>query len=111
KAPDSHGLQMGYVQRAWPVIGDRVRQVLKASIRLGLYPTHLRSSNAIPTYKAGKKDRTSPKSYRPVEQHAEVLAKPLERLMANRISFEAETLGFLHQDQFGGQPGRSTQQA
>jgi hypothetical protein len=59
----------------------------------------------------GKKDKTSPKAYRPVEQHAEALAKPLERLVANRISYEVETRGLLEEDQFGGRPGRSTQQA
>lgn len=111
KAPDSHGLQMGYIRRSWPVTAVWVRHIFKSSIRLGLFPSRLKSSNAIPTPKAGKKDKTNPKAHRPVEQHAEALAKPLERLVANRITFEAESRGILHESQFGGRPGRSTQQA
>ncbi|KAJ7704037.1 hypothetical protein B0H17DRAFT_1127061 [Mycena rosella] len=76
-----------------------------------LYPTRLKRSNNILTHKASKKDKTSPKLYRPVEQHAEALAKPLERLRANRPTFDTESLGILHKDQFGGQPGCNTQQA
>jgi hypothetical protein len=34
-----------------------------------------------------------------------------ERLVANRITFEAEKQGFLSEDQFGGRPGRNTLQA
>ncbi|KAJ7182534.1 hypothetical protein C8R43DRAFT_865720, partial [Mycena crocata] len=111
KAPDTHGVQMGFVRRGWPVIADRVREIFKSSVRLGCYPTRLKASNAIPTPKAGKKDKTSPKAYRPVEQHAEALAKPLERLVANRIIYDAEELKILDEDQFGARPGRSTQQA
>jgi hypothetical protein len=98
KAPDTHGVQMGFIRAGWPAIGGRVCQIFKVSVHLGLYPTPLKSSNAIPTAKAGKKDKTSPKAYRPVEQHAEALAKPLERLIANRISYEAETRGLLEED-------------
>ncbi|KAF7372237.1 reverse transcriptase [Mycena venus] len=111
RPPDSHGQQMGYIRRTWPVIAPWVCHIFQSSVRLGLYPYRLKASNAIPTPKPAKKDKTHPKAYRPVEQHAEVLAKPLERLMADRISFEAETRGLLHQDQFGGRPGHSTQQA
>jgi hypothetical protein len=63
KAPDMHGIQMGYIHRAWPIIADQVRAIFKSSVRLGLFPTRLKSSNAIPTPKAGKKDKTSPKAY------------------------------------------------
>ncbi|KAF7372056.1 reverse transcriptase [Mycena venus] len=111
KAPDTHRLQIGFVRRAWPVIAPWVRHIFKASLRLGLYPDRLKASNAIPTFKHAKKDKTSPKSYRPVEQHAEALAKPLERLMADRLVYEAESLGLLREEQFDGLQGRSTQQA
>ncbi|KAJ7027012.1 hypothetical protein C8F04DRAFT_926282, partial [Mycena alexandri] len=111
KAPDAHGIQMGFVRRGWPVISGWVTHLFKASICLGLFPNRLKASDGLPTLKPAKKDRTSPKAYRPVEHHGEALAKPLERLVAKRISHEAETLGHLQEEQFGGQPGRSTQQA
>ncbi|KAJ7739116.1 hypothetical protein B0H16DRAFT_1325067, partial [Mycena metata] len=111
KAPDDEGLQIGFVRRGWPVLAPAVCAIFKASVRLGLYPTCLKASNAIPTHKPAKKDKSSPKAWRPVEQHASVLAKPLERLMADRISFHAETRGAFDCDQYGGRPSHSTLQA
>ncbi|KAJ7649108.1 hypothetical protein DFH06DRAFT_1095261, partial [Mycena polygramma] len=102
KAPDSRGMQIGFVRRGWPVLAPAVCPIFKASISLGLYPNSLKASNAIPTHKPAKTDKSSPKAWRPVEQHAAVLAKPLERLMADRISYLAETRGILDPDQYGG---------
>ncbi|KAJ7768214.1 hypothetical protein B0H16DRAFT_1308049, partial [Mycena metata] len=111
EAPDIHGLQIGYVRRRWGVLAPFVGSIFQASVSLGLYPTRLRPSIAIPTHKAARKDKSSPKAWRPVEQHTEVLAKPLERLMACRIAFQAESRGTLDRDQYGGRPGHSTLQA
>ncbi|KAJ7753270.1 hypothetical protein B0H16DRAFT_1317022, partial [Mycena metata] len=93
---------MGFIHRGWPVLGDWVRQIFKASVALGLFPNRLKASDALPTPKPGKKDKTHPKAYRPVEHHGEVLAKPLEALMARRVTHEAEVLGLLQEEQFGG---------
>ncbi|KAJ7709276.1 hypothetical protein B0H16DRAFT_1344660, partial [Mycena metata] len=111
KAPDSEGLQIGFVRRGWPVLAPIVTNIFKSSVSLGLYPTCLKASNAIPTHKPAKKDKSSPKAWQPVEQHAAVFAKPLERLMADRISFKAESRGVFDQDQYGGRPSHSTLQA
>ncbi|KAF7372363.1 reverse transcriptase [Mycena venus] len=62
-------------------------------------------------HKAGKKDKTSPKAWHPVENYKQILAKPLERLIGDRMSFDAESLGFLGDVQHGGRPGHSTLQA
>ncbi|KAJ7761781.1 hypothetical protein B0H16DRAFT_1312123, partial [Mycena metata] len=111
KAPDSLGLQMGFVRRGWPVLAPAVCAIFKASVRLGLYLTSLKESNAIPTHKPAKKDKSSPKAWRPVEQHAAVLAKPLERLVADRVMFRAEGRSILDRDQYGGRSSHSTLQA
>ncbi|KAJ7089130.1 hypothetical protein C8R44DRAFT_648989, partial [Mycena epipterygia] len=102
---------MGFVQRAYPVIGDWVRAIFRASLLLGIEPTPFKSNVATPVHKQGKKDKTSPKAWRPVENYEHILAKPLERLIADRISFEAESLGFIADAQYGGRPGHSTVQA
>ncbi|KAJ7024086.1 hypothetical protein C8F04DRAFT_887735, partial [Mycena alexandri] len=102
KAPDSHGVQMGFIHRGWPVLGEWIRRVFKSSVALGLFPNRLKASDALPTPKPAKKDKTHPKAYRPVEHHGEALAKPLEALMARRISHEAEVGGMLREEQFGG---------
>ncbi|KAJ7017298.1 hypothetical protein C8F04DRAFT_927168, partial [Mycena alexandri] len=111
KAPDSKGMQIGFMRRGWPILASWVSSIFKASIALGLYPTGLKALNTIPTHKPAKRDKSSPKAWRPVEQHTSVLAKPLERLMANQIAFTAETRGILDSDQYGGQPSHSTIQA
>ncbi|KAJ7034202.1 hypothetical protein C8F04DRAFT_956722 [Mycena alexandri] len=111
KAPDSVGLQMGFVRRGWPVLAPVVCAIFKSSANLGLYPTSLKASNAIPTHKPAKKDKSSPKAWRPVEQHAAVLAKPLERLMADRVTFQVESRGVFDRDQYGGRSSHSTLQA
>ncbi|KAJ7162462.1 hypothetical protein C8R46DRAFT_866957, partial [Mycena filopes] len=85
--------------------------IFKASLVLGMKPTSFKANIANPIHKAGKKDKTLPKAWRPVENHEHVLAKLLERLVADRIGFEAESLGLLDADQYGGRPGHSTHQA
>ncbi|KAF7371808.1 reverse transcriptase [Mycena venus] len=53
----------------------------------------------------------TPKAWRPVENYEHILAKPLKRLVADRLSFDAESLGFLEEAQHGSHPGHSTLQA
>ncbi|KAJ7677662.1 hypothetical protein B0H17DRAFT_1236198 [Mycena rosella] len=108
KAPDRYGIQMGYVQRAWPVIADWVRVVYKASVHLGTKPTPFKSNTATPIHKQGRKDKTSTKAWRPMENYEHILSKPLEHLLADRYSFEAESLGLMNPAQYGGRPGHST---
>ncbi|KAJ7152513.1 hypothetical protein C8R46DRAFT_913110, partial [Mycena filopes] len=102
---------MGHIQRSYPVTRDWIRPIFKASVELGHKPISFKSNVATPVHKAGKKDKTSTKAWRPVENYKRILAKPLERLVSDRISFEAESLGFLDEAQYGGRPGHSTHQA
>ncbi|KAJ7893638.1 hypothetical protein B0H14DRAFT_3427300 [Mycena olivaceomarginata] len=75
----------------------------RPTVALGAKPNSFKSNIATPVHKAGKKDKTSP-------NFEHILAKPLERLVANRLSFDAESLGFLEDAQYGGRPGHSTLQ-
>ncbi|KAJ7158449.1 hypothetical protein C8R46DRAFT_907469, partial [Mycena filopes] len=102
---------MGHIQRGYSVLGDWIRPLFSASLALGTKPTPFKANTANPLHKSGKKDKTSPKAWRPVEIHEHILAKPLERLVADRIGFESESLGLLDADQYGGRPGHSTNQA
>jgi hypothetical protein len=111
KAPDRYGIQMGFIQRGYSVLREWIRPVFRASVILGAKPTAYKANVATPVHKAGKKDKTSPKAWRPVENFEHALAKPLERLVADRISFKAESLGFIENAQYGGRPGHSTLQA
>ncbi|KAJ7705785.1 hypothetical protein B0H16DRAFT_1346045, partial [Mycena metata] len=102
---------MGHIQRGYSVLRDWICPIFKASVELGHKPTPFKSNTATPIHKMGKKNKTSTKAWRPVENFTRMLAKPLERLVRDRISFEAESLGFMDEAQYGGRPGHSTLQA
>jgi len=60
--------------------------------------------------KPGKPDYSIPNAYRPISL-LNTLGKLLEGVKARRLSFYAEKHGLLPNTQFGGRPGRSTEQA
>lgn len=60
--------------------------------------------------KPGKPDYSVPGAYRPISL-LNTLGKLLEAVMARRLSYYAETHGLLPNTQFGGRPGRTTEQA
>lgn len=60
--------------------------------------------------KPGKPDYTIPGAYRPISL-LNTLGKILEAVIAKRLSYYAETHGLLPNTQFGGRPGRNTEQA
>ncbi|KAJ7192305.1 hypothetical protein B0H12DRAFT_991627, partial [Mycena haematopus] len=102
KAADRYGIQMGFVQRGYPTLCSWIRAIFRASVILGAKPTPYKANTATPVPKPGKKDKTSPKAWRPVENFEHILAKPLERLIADRLSYDAESLNFLEKSQYGG---------
>jgi hypothetical protein len=111
KAPDRYGIQMHFVQQGYIVLREWIRPIFKALVSMGSNPTAFKANVTTPVHKAGKKDKTSPKAWPLVENFEHTLAKPLEQLVADRISFEAESLGFLENAQYGGYPDHSTLQA
>ena len=60
--------------------------------------------------KPGKPDYSAPGAYRPISL-LNTLGKILEAVIARRLSFWAETYKLLPDTQFGGRPGRNTEQA
>jgi ribonuclease HI len=60
--------------------------------------------------KPGKPDYSIPDAYRPISL-LNTLGKLLEAVMARRLSYLAEKHGLLPNSQFGGRPGRTTEQA
>ncbi|KAJ5244713.1 hypothetical protein N7489_004809 [Penicillium chrysogenum] len=60
--------------------------------------------------KPGKPDYSLPGAYRPISL-LKTLGKLLEAVMARRLFFFAEQYGLLPDTQFGGRPGRTTEQA
>lgn len=60
--------------------------------------------------KPGKPDYTIPGVYRPISL-LNILGNVLKAVIAKRLSYYAETHGLLPNTQFGGRPGRNTEQA
>jgi hypothetical protein len=97
-------------KRLWKYIGKVITNIFTASIELGFYPTQWKRALIAVLRKPGKPDYSIPGAYRPISL-LNTLGKLLEAVMAKRLSYYAETHGLLPNTQFGGRPGRNTEQA
>jgi hypothetical protein len=87
-----------------------VTKIFTASINLGYYPRKWKTATIVVLRKPGKPDYSVPGAYRPISL-LNTLGKLLEAVMARRLSYYAETYELLPETQFGGRPGRTTEQA
>jgi ribonuclease HI len=94
----------------WKYVSEIVTQIFQASINLGYYPKKWKIARIVTLRKPGKPDYTVPGAYRPISL-LNTLGKLLEAVMAKRLSYYAETHNLLPDTQFGGRPGRTTEQA
>ena len=109
-APGEDGLPTLVWKRLWTYIGNTITQIFTASIDLSYHPRRWRCARIVVLRKPGKPDYSLPGAYRPISL-LNTLGKLLEAVMARRLSFFAEAYGLLPDTQFGGRPGRTTEQA
>ncbi|KAI2867955.1 hypothetical protein CBS115988_10984 [Aspergillus niger] len=109
-APGEDGLPMLIWKRLWGHLGNLITRIFAASIDLGYHPRKWRSARIVVLRKPGKSDYSIPGAYRPISL-LNTLGKLLEAVMARRLSYLAEHYGLLPDTQFGGRPGRTTEQA
>ncbi|KAI2867039.1 hypothetical protein CBS11852_11467 [Aspergillus niger] len=109
-APGEDGLPMLIWKRLWRHLGNLITRIFAASIDLGYHPRKWRSARIVVLRKPGKSDYSIPGAYRPISL-LNTLGKLLEAVMARRLSYLAEHYGLLPDTQFGGRPGRTTEQA
>lgn len=110
KAPGDDGLPTIVWKQIWPVVKDRVLALFQHSLREGTLPHQWLHAKIIPLKKPGKEDYTVPKAWRPISLLA-TLGKILESVVAERLSYAAETYGLLPTNHFGGRKKRSAEQA
>lgn len=109
-APGEDGLPMLIWKRLWRHLGNLITRIFAASIDLGYHPQRWRSARIVVLRKPGKPDYSLPGAYRPISL-LNTLGKLLEAVMARRLSYYAEHYELLPDTQFGGRPGRTTEQA
>ncbi len=109
-APGEDSLPMLVWKKLWTHLRTLITNIFTASVKLGYHPKQWRSAKIVVLRKPGKSDYTNPGSYRPISL-LNTLGKLLEAVMARRLSYLAEKHGLLPNSQFGGRPGRTTEQA
>ncbi|THC94016.1 hypothetical protein EYZ11_006525 [Aspergillus tanneri] len=110
KAPGEDRLPMLVWKQLWQWLNKVILRVFTASVNLGYYPEQWKRAKIIVLRKPGKPDYTVPGAYRPISL-LNTLGKVLEAVMAKRLSYYAEAHHLLPITQFGGRPGRNTEQA
>jgi hypothetical protein len=110
RAPGKDGLPMPVWKKLWPYVSGIVCKIFNASVILGHYPRIWKTASIIAIRKPGKADYSVPGSYRPISL-LNTLGKLLESVIARRLTYWAEAHRLLPESQFGGRPGRTTEQA
>jgi ribonuclease HI len=110
KAPGEDGLPAMVWRQLWPVVKDRVLLLFQTSLRDGDIPSQWRNAKIVPLKKPGKSDYTLARAWRPISLLS-TLGKILETVIAERLSYAAETFGLLPANHFGARKRRSTEQA
>lgn len=105
KAPGSDGITAGLLRKAWPILGDEIVHLFRTCITEATFPQPWKCANLVVLLKQGKKDNTSPKSYRPISL-LPTLAKALETLIIQDLERETDLNSYIQQHGFV--PGKST---
>lgn len=110
KAPGPDGIPAVAWKELWPMVRSWIRTIFTASARCGHIPQSWRQATILALRELGKDDYRVAKAYRPISL-LPTLAKTLEAVIANRLSYWAEAYSLLPKDQFGARKRRSTIQA
>jgi len=110
KAPGLDDIPAVVWKELWPIVGRWIFLLFEASLRTGTIPQAWKQAKIIPLRKPDKHNYTDAKAYRPISL-LPTLAKALESVIAERLSFLAETYSLLPKNQFGARKRHSTVQA
>ncbi|KAL8391941.1 hypothetical protein RB595_002230 [Gaeumannomyces hyphopodioides] len=105
-APGIDSLSVKLLSAAWPTIGEYVRALFEACLRVGHHPAPFRTAEVVMLGKPNKADMTDPKSYRPIAL-LPCLGKGLERLVASRMASFALQYGLVAPQHAGATPKKA----
>lgn len=97
-------------KKTWDHISATITKIFEASLRLGHHPRKWKIASIFVLRKPGKADYSEPGAYRPISL-LNTLGKLLDSVIARRLSYYVENYRLLPETQFGGRPGRTTEQA
>ena len=110
KAPGLDQVEVEVLKMAGPIIGGTLEKILNACLRLGVFPTAWKKGMLRALYKGGGKNRSDPRSYRPLCL-LPVLGKLLEKLILKKLNETVLNGDKISDRQFGFRTGRSTEDA
>ncbi|KAI3047626.1 hypothetical protein CBS147353_11740 [Aspergillus niger] len=109
-APGEDGIPTLVWKNLWAYLRTTITHIFTKSVELGYYPGRWKRARIVVLRKPGKADYTVPGAYRPISL-LNTLGKILEAVIAKRLLHWAESHRLLPETQFGGRPGRNTEQA
>jgi ribonuclease HI len=110
KAPGTDDITNGILHQTLDIILPCLHKLFNACLQLGYCPAHFKETITVALRKPGKDDYTQPKSYRPIAL-LNTLGKALEAIIANRLTYLADTYHLLPSRHTGGRKLASTDHA
>jgi endonuclease/exonuclease/phosphatase family metal-dependent hydrolase len=110
KAPGTDGIPNAILHQTIGILLPYLHKLFNACLQRGYYPAHFKESITVVLRKPGKDDYTQPKSYRPIAL-LNTLGKAFEAILANRLSYLADTHDLLPNRHTGGRKLTSTDHA
>jgi hypothetical protein len=110
KCPGPDMIEVDVIQRAWGVLHQEILETMNSCLAWRIFPRKWKVGNLITIPKGLERDRSSPKSYRPICL-LPMVGKLLERMMATRMSTLFHQHELTSDRQYAFCPGRSTTDA
>src|SRR5271169_797062 len=98
------------LKKTFPITQQHLLALAQSSINTRHFPTAFKTTTTVILRKQAKPDYTKPNAYRPIALE-KTLGKLLESIMAEILSYLAETYNLLPVEHFGGRPGRTAEDA
>ncbi|KAF7543577.1 hypothetical protein G7Z17_g10620 [Cylindrodendrum hubeiense] len=105
-SPGTDNATTAIIRACWPIIGGYIRWLYERCLCLGHHPTVFKGAEVIMIPKPGKRDLSSPRTWRPISLLS-YLSKGLERLVARHLAFIAIDRKVLYKNQAGALTKRS----
>ena len=105
-SPGPDKITVRLLKAAWDHIKDTILAIYRRCLALNYFPHAWKLAEVAMITKVGKRDKTSPRSWRPIALLS-CLGKGLERVLARRIAWTAMKHGILSPQHGGALPKRS----